>query len=163
MLQPKRKIKHSQGAVPLSSIISRAIKDSAHAQMNAAKTMKDYMLQEIMFGQNKDLRTLCFTYTVDGEQRILKMPLATVVPASFIQIKEVEIDFHVNVDDKRAWVRLDQSRITSTSGENEHKPQISKGLGVHVKIKGKNTEMSGGMARVLQLTSTTGTSVTSLD
>lgn len=165
---------YNQGAVFLSSIISRAFKESAHAQMDAAKTMKDYLLQTMF--KNKELQMLSFTYFIDGQKHLLKMPLASVIPAQFIQIKDVEIDFAITVQStqnssgtkrinrvvltksrallrKQALMRLRRGLIVK---KNELPKQYH---AINVKIKGQNSDISGGMARLLQIATTHGTSI----
>ncbi len=164
---------YNQGAVFLSSIISRAFKESAHAQMDAAKTMKDYLLQTMF--KNKELQMLSFTYFIDGQKHLLKMPLASVIQAQFIQIKDVEIDFAITVQStqnssgtkrinrvvltksrallrKQALIRLRRGTIAKSEVPKQHHA-------INVKIKGQNSDISGGMARLLQLATTYGTSI----
>ncbi len=154
----------------LSSIIWRAIKDCADAQREAAMTSRDLILNNIMFensaknGQS-NLRMLCFTYNADGEQQQLRMPLTSVVPAQFIQIKDVEIDFNVKIQSvenklkvqivRRPLQRLPSATKKQTSQTNESS--------IRINIKGRNIDMSSGMARVLQLATSIGTVIKPLD
>lgn len=148
----------------LSNVIWRAIKDCADAQREAAVTARDMILNDIMFEKNqksdhKDLRMLSFSYMADGRQQQLKMPLAMVVPAQFIQIKDVEIDFNINVHCYKKNLKVQIARRFYRPGINHNENTQTNESSIRINIKGRNIDMSSGMARILQLASSIGTFV----
>jgi len=154
----------------LSSIIWRAIKDCADAQREAAATSRDLILNNILFDKSaqngqSNLRMLCFTYNADGEQQQLRMPLASVVPAQFIQIKDVEIDFNVYLQsmEKGFKVKIARRHLRRMASLSQTQTSQTKDTSIRINIKGKNADMSSGMARVLQLVTGTGTVIKPLD
>lgn len=150
----------------LSSIIWRAIKDCADAQREAAITTRDLILGDILFesngknGPGRDLRMLSFSYLSDGEQHQIKMPLSSVVPAQFIQIKEVDIDFNIYLKSVEKGLKVSIARrplIRRLTGTSPTQTSHAKETSISINIKGRNTGMSSGMARLLQLATGMGT------
>ena len=121
-------------------------------------------LQDIMFEKNqksdhKDLRMLSFSYMADGRQQQLRMPLAMVVPTQFIQIKDVEIDFNINVHSYKKNLKVQIARRIDRPRINHNENTQTNESSIRINIKGRNIDMSSGMARVLQLASSIGTIV----
>lgn len=161
--------------LPLGDIIHQAVTRCALAQQSAALSMLR-QIEDDPFMTVKGKRKpamLHFDCQADGKKMNIRLPLITVVPPQFIQIRDVEIDFNVTIDTKgetttklgnhpdRARmtkmlpvrmapsVQLMQRRQRLRSGATSTSTSLHNNISV--KIKASNLEMSGGMARLLEL------------
>ncbi|MBR2205595.1 Protein of unknown function [Xylanibacter ruminicola] len=127
----------------------------------------------------RKLRTLSFSYTetnADGHrQKIVSIPLLTLVPLPLLQIQEADFDYDINILDAVSSSvdesfnygkgRIEQGDKTvkpmrlraalattggsgSTSGQTEQK--LSANMKVHVKMR--QTDVPAGLANMLRLT-----------
>ena len=125
----------------------------------------------------RKLRTLSFSYTnADGHrQKIVSIPLLTLVPLPLLQIQEADFDYDINILDAVSSSidesfnygegRIEQGGKTvkpmrlraalattggsgNTSGQTEQK--LSANMKVHVKMR--QTDVPAGLANMLRLT-----------
>lgn len=144
------------------------------------------MLELIAFENVKEgdrnirrLRTLKFAYqetNVNGNRnKVVSIPLVTLLPLPLLQIKEADFDFDINIldavssgtvesfnygegkidksnENKRAfWLRASlASRAGSGSYSEKSEQQLSANMKVHVKMR--QADMPAGLSNLLQLT-----------
>ena len=145
-------------------------------------------LRQVAFDPDspREVAMLQFDF-VDQHKRLkVRLPLISVLPAQYVQIRDVEIDFNVSINTQDAKKKVKKAegkmrtlsktsltRLTricpvrlappkktvqadadaSTSFENN----------IRVKIKAGNMDISGGMARLLEMAGTRGVRVTPLE
>lgn len=143
-------------ALPLATVIQQAVSQCAGAQHAAAESMWE-RFEKAAFttvGGKKEVAMIQFNFVVDGKRGTLRIPLLTILPAQYIQIRDVEVDFNVSLDMERSTdmrrcpVKMAPSRRLllqrKTSDYDLHN-------NISVTIKAGALDMSGGMARLLEL------------
>ena len=153
-------------SLPLATVIGKAVSQCARAQQAAARSMWE-RLEEIAFdskGGKKEVAMIRFDFQVEGKKMTVRLPLISVLPAQYILIRDVQVDFNVSIDAeeatktagalaRRCMVRVAPSRTqiqrTKNSRYNLHN-------NISVKIKAGNLDMSGGMARLLEMAGSRG-------
>jgi len=149
---------------PLAKIIGQAVKHCAKAQNKALDSMLQY-IEESSFTTvdgHREVAMLSFVFELDGKKNTIRMPLISVVPAQFVQINDVEINFNVDISNnqKKYAVRIAPSRSAiKRVGTSSYDLQRN----INVNIRAANIDMSGGMARLLQLASTNGIRIKPVD
>lgn len=161
--------------LPLGDIIHQAVTRCALAQQAAALSMLQQIESDPFMtvkGKRKPAM-LRFDCQADGKKMKVRLPLITVVPPQFIQIRDVEIDFNVTIDtkgettakrgnrpDRAGMTRMLPVRMAPSVQLMRKRPRLRSGASststslhnnISVKIKASNLEMSGGMARLLEL------------
>ena len=174
--------------LPLGSIISKAVSQCAEAQQAAANSMWEYLRDAAFLpGESrKEMVFVQFDFESYGKKLKVRLPLISIIPVQYIQIRDVEIDFNVSLDQeqgaktdasvtrltgvlsKRPLTRLATTcpvrlvpsvkQIKRTKNEN-----YSLQNNISVKIKASNLDMSGGMARLLELAGSRGIRITPLE
>lgn len=172
--------------LPLGTIISKVVSQCAEAQQAAANSMWEY-LREAAFIRGKERTEMVFVqldFESYGKKLKVRLPLISIIPIQYIQIRDVEIDFSVALDEEQA-TKVDESatRLTPTLAKRSlsrlartcpvrlapsvkqikrtQNSNYSLKNHINVKIKAGNLDMSGGMARLLELAGSRGIRITS--
>lgn len=147
--------------LPLSTLITQAVQQCVQAQYNAQDSMLEY-IEQSMFSTKDGKRSVAmfsFSFVENGERVFVRMPLAMVVPAQFLQIQDIEIDFNVDIrstgklDYKVAYAPSRKAIKSAKSTTYDLRNNIA------VNIKASNLGMSGGMARLLEIAGTHATTL----
>ena len=177
----------SEKTLPLGTIIGKVVSQCAEAQQAAGASMWEY-LRQVAFDPDspREVAMLQFDFVDQNKRLKVRLPLISVLPAQYVQIRDVEIDFNVSINTQDAKKKVKKAegkmrtlsktsltRLTricpvrlappkktvqadadaSTSFENN----------IRVKIKAGNMDISGGMARLLELASNRGVRITPLE
>lgn len=154
---------------PFSDVIRRAVTQCAEAQQSGLETMLKEIEKNMFVTQRgkKEVAMLHFSFESEGRQYTIKLPLITVVPPQIIQIHEAEFNFNViitKVDTsntrKEFQVRYapSRSKVKSTQSSVFDLRNI-----VNVNIKAADLGISGGMSRLLELATTRGIQVRTVE
>ena len=185
---PEPEPEPQEETLPLATIISKAVSQCAEAQQAAANSMWEYLHDVAFFtGEERtEMVFVLFDFESYGKKLKVRLPLISIIPIQYIQIRDVEIDFEVAIDQEEAEkkdtsatiltrslhtkrtmtkmaricpVRLAPSKTKIQQSQNAGRSQKNN---ISVKIKAKNLDMSGGMARLLELAGSQGIRVTPL-
>ena len=178
----------SKTALPLGTIIGKAVSQCAEAQQAAVASMWEY-LREVAFDPEspRDVAMLQFDFAVQHKRMKIRLPLISVLPVQYVQIRDVEIDFDVVIDEKKSaqkdttlkqrtmrtlsktsptkLARICPVRLAPSTARKRLKVDSEKNsyTDIRVKIKAGNQDMSSGMARLLELAGSRGIRITPLD
>lgn len=161
----------------VSTIEADALSTKRYLDILQAIAFEDDVRDGKLIGRK--LRTLSFSYTetnADGNrQKVVSIPLLTLVPLPLLQIQEADFDYDINILDAVSSSidesfnygkgRIEQSDNTirpmrlraalattggsgNTSGQTEQK--LSANMKVHVKMR--QTDVPAGLANMLRLT-----------
>ena len=184
---PEPEPEPQEESLPLGTIISKAVSQCAEAQQAAAASMWEY-LREVAFDPKspREVAMLQFDFVAQHKKLKIRLPLISVLPVQYVQIRDVEIDFNVSLDEEealnkdtsltkvtRSLTKTSMTRLTRSCpvrlAPSKTKIQQSKSSGngmqhnISVKIKAGNLDMSGGMARLLELAGSRGIRITPLE
>lgn len=164
--------------LPFNEVIRKAVTSCTEAQKALMDDMQKY-IEECAFTTNGDgkqeVAMLHFTFEAEGRSQEISLPLITVMPPQLIHIRDVEMNFSVT-----SIIEGNQLKKAKTDGEEGKK--TNKNILVRfspsqkvversrqsvfdmrniieVNIKAQECDMSGGMARLLELISTQGMKV----
>ena len=177
----------SKTTLPLATVIGKAVSQCAEAQQASAASTWEY-LREIAFDPKnpKEVAMLQFDFVVQHKRLKIRLPLISVLPVQYVQIRDVEIDFNVDVDRKNAakkdtaaakvtrslsktsltrLSRICPVRLAPSRMKVQQDTDTDNGMENHIRIKIKagNMEMSGGMARILELAGSRGIRINPLE
>ena len=169
--------------IPFGNLIGGPLSACITAQADAAKVALDYVkmasMKESTLGtESLEPETVSFTFVVDGQKRVMVVPLLTILPVPFIRIEHVDISFTADItaceeiktetDSKtvtkgipvyRPGTRL-LARYTAPNMETttEKKGETDSGIEVQnlieIDIHAVTSEMPSGMARLLEVFNT---------
>lgn len=148
-------------SLPLATIIGQAVSQCARAQQASAESMWDY-LDQTAFHVKKGMREVAmmqFDFEVEGENLQIRLPLISVLPAQYVQIRDVQVDFNVEIDEDAVMQkaanlkRLCPVKMAPTKQRILRSKRTKHNLhnNISVSIKAGNIDMSGGMARLLEM------------
>ena len=100
-----------------------------------------------------------FDFEVEGENLQIRLPLISVLPAQYVQIRDVQVDFNVEIDEDAVMQkaanlkRLCPVKMAPTKQRILRSKRTKHNLhnNISVSIKAGNIDMSGGMARLLEM------------
>lgn len=155
-------IKSANGALEkmnFGALLGAPLKACVDAQAQAATATSDY-IDRVCFKYNPqtnvyETETISFTYTTDEGEKRITVPLISVMPIPYIQIRHVDLKFaaDVSVSDGQlvAKVATENNSDKAKKEENEEMTTDFKSdLKVDINIKASSADMPMGVARLLQ-------------
>ena len=155
-------IKSANGALEkmnFGALLGAPLKACVDAQAQAATATSDY-IDRVCFKYNPqtnvyETETISFTYTTDEGEKRITVPLISVMPIPYIQIRHVDLKFaaDVSVSDGQlvAKVATENNSDKAKKEENEDMTTDFKSdLKVDINIKASSADMPMGVARLLQ-------------
>ena len=155
-------IKSANGALEkmnFGALLGAPLKACVDAQAQAATATSDY-IDRVCFKYNPqtnvyETETISFTYTTDEGEKRITVPLISVMPIPYIQIRHVDLKFaaDVSVSDGQlvAKVVTENNSDKAKKEENEEMTTDFKSdLKVDINIKASSADMPMGVARLLQ-------------
>ena len=169
--------------IPFGNLIGGPLSACITAQADAAKAALDYVkmasMKESTLGtESLEPETVTFTFVVDGQKRMMVVPLLTILPVPFIRIEHVDISFTADITACNV-IKAETEEKTVTKGmpvyrpgtrllakytaptrdtTTEKKGESSSGIEVQnlieVDIHAVTSEMPSGMARLLEVFNT---------
>lgn len=155
-------IKSANGALEkmnFGALLGAPLKACVDAQAQAATATSDY-IDRVCFKYNPqtnvyETETISFTYTTDEGEKRITVPLISVMPIPYIQIRHVDLKFaaDVSVSDGQlvAKVATENNSDKARKEESEEMTTDFKSdLKVDINIKASSADMPMGVARLLQ-------------
>ena len=155
-------IKSANGALEkmnFGALLGAPLKACVDAQAQAATATSDY-IDRVCFKYNPqtnvyETETISFTYTTDEGEKRITVPLISVMPIPYIQIRHVDLKFaaDVSVSDGQlvAKVATENNSDKAKKEENEEMTTDFKSdLKVDINIKASSADMPMGVARLQQ-------------
>lgn len=155
-------IKSANGALEkmnFGALLGAPLKACVDAQAQAATATSDY-IDRVCFKYNPqtnvyETETISFTYTTDEGEKRITVPLISVMPIPYIQIRHVDLKFaaDVSVSDGQlvAKVATENNSDKAKKEESEEMTTDFKSdLKVDINIKASSADMPMGVARLLQ-------------
>lgn len=155
-------IKSANGALEkmnFGALLGAPLKACVDAQAQAATATSDY-IDRVCFKYNPqtnvyETETISFTYTTDEGEKRITVPLISVMPIPYIQIRHVDLKFaaDVSVSDGQlvAKVATENNSDKAKKEENEEiTTDFKSDLKVDINIKASSADMPMGVARLLQ-------------
>ena len=140
-------------------MLGAPLKACVDAQAQAATATSDY-IDRVCFKYNPqtnvyETETISFTYTTDEGEKRITVPLISVMPIPYIQIRHVDLKFaaDVSVSDGQlvAKVATENNSDKAKKEENEEiTTDFKSDLKVDINIKASSADMPMGVARLLQ-------------
>ena len=138
--------------IPFGDIIGGPLSACITAQADAAQAALDYVKMASMKKEStlgKDVlepETVSFTFVVDGQKRMLVVPLLTILPVPFIRIEHVDISFTADIRACRQITEESESKTEiKAASDTETKAYPKTRLLARYTAPNRNTktEMSG--------------------
>ena len=144
-------IKSANGALEkmnFGALLGAPLKACVDAQAQAATATSDY-IDRVCFKYNPqtnvyETETISFTYTTDEGEKRITVPLISVMPIPYIQIRHVDLKFAADVS-------VSDGQLVAKKEENEEiTTDFKSDLKVDINIKASSADMPMGVARLLQ-------------
>lgn len=141
------------------ALIGAPLKACVDAQAQAATATSDYIERVFKYNpQSKvyETETISFTYkTNEGEKRIT-MPLISVMPIPYLQIRHVDLKFaaDVSVADGQLVAKVStegNADKPSKESNEEMSSDFKADLKVDINLRASSSDMPMGVARLLQI------------
>lgn len=141
------------------SLLGAPLKACVDAQAQAASATSDY-IDRVCFKYNPDTKvyeteTISFSYTTEEGEKRITVPLISVMPIPYLQIRHVDLKFAADVSVGNgqlvAKVSTDNNQDKSNKEDKEEmSTDFKSDLKVDINIKASTSDMPMGVARLLQ-------------
>jgi hypothetical protein len=161
----------SMSALPFGALIGGPLNAAIEAQATAALSTVNF-IQAIGFAPQgegvsatNEVRNVTFSYTANGEQKALTVPILTIVPIPFIRIASMDIDFTAKMDESIVdtettnvgvsasasanWGFAKAKMRVSVSVNKSKESRYNTEMNMNIKVHAVQDDMPAGMARVL--------------
>ena len=155
-------IKSANGALEkmnFGALLGAPLKACVDAQAQAATATSDY-IDRVCFKYNPqtnvyETETISFTYTTDEGEKRITVPLISVMPIPYIQIRHVDLKFaaDVSVSDGQLVAKVATENNSDKANKEENEvmtTDFKSDLKVDINIKASSADMPMGVARLLQ-------------
>lgn len=155
-------IKSADGAlekIDFGSLLGAPLKACVDAQAQAATATSDY-IDRVCFRYNPtskvyETETISFSYTTDEGEKRITVPLISVMPIPYLQIRNVNLKFaaDVSVGDGHLVAKVstdNNSDKNNRENSEEMSTNFKSDLKVDINIKATSSDMPMGVARLLQ-------------
>lgn len=145
------------------AILGAPLTACVDAQAQAASATADY-IEKVGFRYNNiskeyETTTITFRYYTEDEVKTIIVPLITVMPVPYLQIRDVNMNFSADLSVRNgalsARVSKDNDKIfrrtTETEGNSNESTSFSSDLKVNVNIKASSADMPMGVSYLLQV------------
>jgi hypothetical protein len=139
----------------LEGFLNSILKATVKADTLASQEYANYLMETAfenpaeINGETPLLKTISFLYAegASGRYRRVTVPLMSLLPLPMLCIKEAEFDFDVNVvaasDNERLGIALAQTKAPQADGASP--------TSMHVKLKLQQSDIPGGLSRLLNV------------
>ena len=147
-------------SIPFGNLIGGPLSACITAQADAAKTAFDYirlasMKQDSDLGEDAlEPETVSFTFQVDGQKRILVVPLLTLLPVPFISIEHVDLSFTADITSCEGTQIQAHYTAPKKDVTTEEQMTVQTENLIEVDIHAVTSEMPSGMAKLLEVFNT---------
>ena len=150
-------------SIPFGNLIGGPLSACISAQADAAQVALNYVravsMKRLDNGDNDDEaifepETISFSFVVNGQTRVMIVPLLTIIPVPFIRIEHVDLSFtaDITVSDKNKFEAKYTAPNREQTGEETTEVQVENVI--EVDIHAVTSEMPSGLARLLEVFST---------
>ena len=150
-------------SIPFGNLIGGPLSACISAQADAAQVALNYVravsMKRLDNGDNDDEaifepETISFSFVVNGQPRVMIVPLLTIIPVPFIRIEHVDLSFTADItaSDKNKF----EAKYTAPNREQvgEETTEVQVENVIEVDIHAVTSEMPSGLARLLEVFST---------
>ena len=150
-------------SIPFGNLIGGPLSACISAQADAAQVALNYVravsMKRLDNGDNDDEaifepETISFSFVVNGQPRVMIVPLLTIIPVPFIRIEHVDLSFTADItaSDKNKFEAKYTAPNREQTGEETTEVQVENVI--EVDIHAVTSEMPSGLARLLEVFST---------
>ena len=150
-------------AIPFGELIGGPLSACITAQADAAQAALDYVktasMKRLDNGDNDaeaifEPETVSFSFVMNGQTRVMIVPLLTILPVPFIRIEHVDLSFTADI----TTCNKDQIKAKFTAprreSEEEEVAEVQTENLIEVDIHAVTSEMPSGLARLLEVFNT---------